>query len=335
MKNTYLTISVFTSIFSLSAQVSLTRTSNQPIQGNVNTKQIYDSVGVIPSTTGNNQLWDFSNFAVDSAVEVSNYISVASAPGGSSFTGANLVEAFGSTYFFMKAGYTKYEIVGIRNSNFELNFSSNVATQFIWPVAYGYSKTDAFSGTAVANSMNGNVSGNIYTTALGSGTLIVPGGTIFNNVLQVKVRINASASFLLGLANVNLSAIDYTYYDAVHKFPLVTVSYADVTGDFTSKEAVVKMNSSVVGINDLNFESSFNIFPNPAKSDFTIKLSNQYNYRCTVEIINSTGQTAKTIDLGHAIAISESIKTSDLLPGMYIVKTILGDRISSRKLIIE
>ncbi|MES2763104.1 MAG: T9SS type A sorting domain-containing protein [Bacteroidota bacterium] len=336
MKYQYFLISVFAFAVSVSAQVSLTKAFNQPVMGNTNPKQVYDSSGVISNTSGINQVWDFSNLILSSNIEVSNYISVASAPGGSSYTGSNLVEASGQTYFYMKYSPTKYEIVGIHNPDFKLNFSSgSLATKFIWPVAYGYSKTDAFSGTANANNMNGNVSGNIYVNAPGTGTLILPGGATYTGVLQVKVRLNATASFLFGLASANLTALDYTYYDASNKFPLLTVSYLKVTGDYTANEASIKVNTAIVGINDLNFDSSFNVFPNPAKNEFNVKLSNLQNAVCNIEIINSIGQTTKIISLGSAADIAENISISDLAPGIYVVKTSVGDKISSRKLIVE
>ena len=121
----------------------------------------------------------------------------------------------------------------------------------------------------------------------------------------------------------------------MHKFPLLTVSYVNATGAYNANSALVKVNSGVVGINDLNFDAAFNVFPNPAKNNFIVKLSNQLHVNCTIEIINSIGQTARKVDLGNNTEISENVSISDLVPGVYIVKTILGDKISSRKLVIE
>jgi hypothetical protein len=334
MKKLYTIISVLTSVFSIHAQVSLTKALNQPVLGDVDNKQVYDSVGIVPKNSGANQLWDFSNFAFTSNLEVSNYISVASA-GGASYTGSSFAESYGSTNFFMKATATQYEIVGIQNSNFSLNFSSNTAIKFVWPIAMGYVRNDPFSGTANANNMNGNVSGSISSTAPGTGTLILPGGNTFTGVLQVKIRLAATASFLFGFTTVNLKAVDYTYYDASQKFPLLTVSYQTITGAYTSNSASIRVNSTVVGINDLNFDATFNVFPNPAKDNVNVKLSNQHKALCTIEIIDAIGQTAKMINLGNQTDISENISITDLASGMYLIKTTLGDKVSSRKLIVE
>lgn len=334
MKRLYLFIIVLTLSLSVVAQPTLTKSFNQPILGEVNTKLICDSVGVVPKSSGVNQLWDFSNFILTSNVETSNYIST-SAGGGASYTGSSFVESYGSTKFFMKATATQYEIVGIENPSFALNINGNTAIQFAWPVAMGYSKTDAFSGTAHANNLNGNVTGNIVSTAPGNGTLIIPGGNTFYGVLQVRIRITATASFLLGVTTVNLKAVDYTYYDATHKFPLLTVSYADVTGAYTSKAASIRVHDGIVGINDLNFDATFSIFPNPAKDNFNVSLNNIINAHCTIEILNSLGQTIQVHQLGNDKQISNNISVSNLTSGVYFVKTTLGDKVSVRKLIKE
>ncbi|MES2513980.1 MAG: T9SS type A sorting domain-containing protein [Bacteroidota bacterium] len=336
MKNQFLFISVLALAFSGRAQTSLTKAFNQPLVTNTYSKEIYDSVGIVPQSIGTNQLWDFSNFTPKSITEVSNYISAVSSPNGSSYTGSNIVESYSQTYMYMKASFTNYELVGIENPDFQLNFSSNSAIQFVWPIGYGYTKNDAFSGTASASGMSGTVSGNMITAAAGTGTLILPGNVVFTGILQVKTRLNAVASFLFGAASANLKATDYTYYDATHKFPLVMVSYLDITGAYTDYEVSIKFNSAViVGINDLNFDASFNIFPNPANNTVTINLSNENNADCNAEIINSTGRIVRMVKLGNAASLSQNIPISDLPVGVYIMKTYLGDKVSARKLIIE
>ena len=175
MKKIYLLMIVLAIACSMDAQVTLTKAFNEPILGNVNTKQLYDSVGLVPKNIGANQVWDFSAFTIKSSTETSNYIAPTSAPNGASYTGVTFVESYGSAnYFYMKVTATRYELVGVQNPNFKLNLSSNTATEFMWPITMGYSLSDAFSGTASANNMNGSVSGNASTLGSGTGTLILP-----------------------------------------------------------------------------------------------------------------------------------------------------------------
>ena len=332
----YLLIVVMAIACSINAQVTLTKAFNEPVLGDVNTKQIYDSAGIVPKTTGANKMWDFSSFTMNSSVEVSDFISTSSTPNGSSYSNATFVEDYGSgNYSYMKVDPISYQLLGIETPSYKLNFTSNTAVEFVWPIAMGYTHTDAFSGTANANNMNGTVSGNISTVASGTGTLIIPGGATFTGVLQIKMTLVANASFLLGFATANIRLVEYSYYEASRKFPLLTVMYTNVSGAATSKSAGIKFNAAIVGINDLNFDASFTIFPNPAKDGVNVKLHNASNARCMIEIINPLGQIVQSTNLGTDTEISKDISISDLPSGIYFVRTTLGDKASVRKLIKE
>ncbi|MES2567410.1 MAG: T9SS type A sorting domain-containing protein [Bacteroidota bacterium] len=321
--------------FSLHGQVILTKAFNCPVLGDVNPKQLYDSNGVVPKSAGVNQLWDCSGFTLKTNSEVSNYIAASAAPNGSSYSGTSFVESFGQTYFYMKSSATKYEIVGIQNPNFKLNFSSNNATEFVWPVTMGYSGSDSFSGTANANNLNGSVSGNITTLANGSGTLMLPNGNVVTDVLLVKITLSATASFGFGLVKAYLTAVDYTYYDAANKFPVLTLSYIKATGAYSANSASIKINSSLVGINELNDSNSFYLFPNPAKEELRIELTNSNLEHCKVEIINVLGKVLYLEELGNAFEISGVISFSNFPSGIYNVRVTKGDKESSKKIIKE
>jgi hypothetical protein len=317
----------------LDGQVSLTKPFNEPVLGDVYSKQIYDSTGTVPKNSGSNQIWDFSAFTLKPNIEVSTYIAPSMAPNGSSYSGTSFVESFGQTYFYMKSSSSKYEIVGIQNPNFKLNFSNNNATQFVWPVAFGYSGNDAFSGTANANNMNGNVTGNITTTAAGSGTLILPGGDTISDVLQVKVSLNAVASFIFGTVKANLKAVDYTYYNALNKFPLLTVSYLDASGAYTATSAVIKIHSSPVALMDHSLEIAFDVLPNPANTNVNLKFDNVDHEYCSVELVDVMGRLMYADRAGNERVYSREIPVMELPNGLYILHLKVGEKRVSRKII--
>lgn len=336
MKKIYLSIIAISFMFAANAQLSLTKVFNEPVLGDVNTKQGYDSIGVIPKNIGANQLWDFSALTSNTVVGVSTFTTVASTPNGASFSSATLVEDDGQGgYTYTKATATQFEIVGIVDPNATLNFT-NTAIAAIWPVSMGYTNNDLFSGSAVSGTMTGTSSGTINTVASGTGTLMIPGGATFTNVLQVKSKQNVKLSFVFGLVTATVVSTGYDYYHGSQKFPLLSVSYTDISGAITNTSASVKVNNSVItGINNLNFDASFNVFPNPAKDHVNVKLHNEMNANCSIEIINSVGQMARYVSLGNDTDISNNISISDLSSGVYLVKTTLGDKISVRKLVIE
>ena len=338
MKKIYLSIIASAFMLSANAQLSLTKAFNEPVLGDLNTKPNYDSAAVLPKNTGTNQLWDVSALTTNTVVDVSTYTSVASTPNGAAFTGATLAESDGQGgYTYSKSTATQYEIVGVDQPGLNLNFNTNTAIAAIWPVSYGYTNTDLFSGTATANgTLTGTASGTVTTNASGSGTLIIPGGASFTNVLQVKAQQIVNVSLAFGFVTATVTAIDYNYYHASQKFPILTISYNNIQGSFSNTSGTVKVNGAVItGVNDLNFDATFSIFPNPAKNNFNVNLQNVNNANCKVEIVNAYGAIVKSIDLGYDSKISNNISISDLSSGIYFVKTTLGDKTSARKLIIE
>ena len=337
MKKIYL--SFFTVVLALSAnaQLSLTKAANEPVIGDITTRHGYDTLAVLPKSTGANQVWDFSALTTNTVVEVSTYTTVASTPSASTFPSATLAEDDGQgAYTYSKATATQYELVGIVDPNLTLNFAANTAIAAIWPVTMGYTNTDTFSGSASSGTATGTAAGTITTVASGTGTLIIPGGPIFTNVLQVKMDQHINLSLVFGLFTATVVSTDYNYYHSSQKFPLLTVSYSDIQGALTSNTGVVKVNNSVIlGVTDLNFDATFNVFPNPAKNNFNVKLQNASNANCTVDIVNAIGQTVQTNNLGNDSEILNTISISNLTSGIYMIKTTLGDKVSNRKLIVE
>ena len=319
------------------AQLSLTKSFNEPVVGNMESYKYFDTTSVVPKNTGTNQMWNFSSLTTNTVVQVNTYTTVASTPYASTFPSATLAQDDGTGSFtYLKSTATQYELVGFENANTVVNFT-NTAVAAVWPITYGYNNTDGFAGPAAINgTLTGTAIGTLTTMGTGSGTLVIPGGATFTNILQIKSSQILNISLAGGFITSDGVTTDYSYYHSSQKFPLLTVSYNTTTGTAPGSSADVKINSSVItGINDVNFDASFNIFPNPAKNNFNVKLSNVTNANCTIEIVNSIGQVAQTINLGNDTNISTTVSISGLNAGIYMVKTTLGNNQSVRKLIVE
>lgn len=335
MKKIYFTILSFGLTLASFGQVTLTKATNEPIVGDVEMYQYFDTVAVLNNSTGTNQNWNFSALTSNTLTEMTTYTTVASTPSASAFSSATIAGDDGQGgYTYGKSTTSQYELVGIVDPNITLNFT-NTAIAAIWPVSYGYTNTDPFSGSVASGTMTGTSNGTITTVASGSGTITLPGGAVYN-ALQVKTTQKINISLMFGLVTATVVNTGYSYYTSSQKFPILTVSYSNASGAFTSNTGDVKVNSNVVtGINNLNSETSFNIYPNPAKNNFNIKLQNVNNANCKLEIVNAFGSLVKSTDLGNNSQISNTISISDLSSGMYFVKTTVGDKTSTRKLIVE
>ncbi len=335
MKKIYLIALAGLFVSRLDAQLTLTKAFNEPIVGDVQNQKEYDSLSiVVPKTIGANQTWNFTNFTANANTKSSTYVTPASVPGSSAYTGVTIVEnQGGGNYNYWKATTSNYELLGSSSSTISFNYNTGSAIAAIWPVNFGYANTDTYSGT-VGGTFSGTLAGTITTLGSGNGTLIIPGGTNFTNILQIKTTNTVVVSITVPISTtLGIKGIDYTYYHGSQKFPLLTVNYTDQGTGYVGE---IWLNTALItGLNDKNFDATFAIFPNPAKDAFNVKLSNSNNENATVAIYNSVGQVVKTVSLGNASVLENNINISDLSSGIYIVKTTVGDKSSARRLIVE
>ncbi len=346
MKKLYATL--LTSLFTINiatAQLSLTKANNEPIVGNSNTFSYFDSAGVVPRNTGTNQVWDFTAFTQNTITSSSMYTSTTAVASATAFAGATLVEdRSNSNYNFWKSTATQFELLGVQTgTTVTLNFT-NSAIAVVWPINYGYNQSDAFAGNANTSFGNGTVTGNINTKGVGTGTLTIPGGTVFTNILQTVTSqtVNLLINVGIGTATLNVKSTDYSYYSGTNKFPLLTSSYQKNTSTlpFSSPTITttsdVKVNNAVLlGLTNYNIDANYNIYPNPASNFFNVSLTNNSGYNASITIYNALGQIVRTYNLGSQTVIEKNISIADLKSGIYIVKTNLGNKSSSRRLIVE
>lgn len=345
MKKLYITLLSSLFLGQVATAQTLTKAANEPVVGNTNSYKGYDSSGVIPKNTGANMSWNFSAITQNTAVSSATFVAPGSVPSSSAYPSATIVEDQGNnSYVFYKSvatPTTSFESLGYQTPNLSLTFT-NSAIGAVWPIGFGYSYTDTYSGN-VTQPVTGTLAGTITTTGSGTGTITLPGGTVLSNILQVRTKYTTTLTSGSGFSTITgtILATDYSYYHSSEKFELLTVSYQKQTlnsigGPTVTSGAGIRVNSAVIqGLTDNNFNSTFQIFPNPAKDAFNINLTNTANVMCTVEIYNSIGALSKVLSLGNSPQIKQTISLADLSPGLYIVKTTMGTQSSSRRLIIE
>ncbi|MBL7917951.1 MAG: T9SS type A sorting domain-containing protein [Bacteroidia bacterium] len=346
MKKIYLLLALGFTLTS-NAQLVLTKAANEPVSGDVENRTGLDSVGTVPQNTGANQIWNFSAFAQSTVTVSKTFATASSVSTGTNFPSATYVEqeAGGDDVFFKSTSTptTQLELVGIANSNGAVFNFTNSLISAIWPVSFGSTISDVGTGTASIASMSGVIDATVNASGAGSGTLNLPGSQNLTNVLQIVS--NSTLTALIGTAPSTISMLSksktYSYYHNSVKFPIITVDYknetlSSVMGPTNTVSAEIFINNLVLtGLNDKNFEATFQIFPNPATNYFDLNLSNPSNENGTVLITNAIGQVVRTIELGNDSQLKKQISISDLQSGVYLVRTTLGSKISTRKLIIE
>lgn len=313
------------------AQLNLTQAINEPVVGDVDTRKDYDSTAALPKNTGTGQVWNFTSLATTTnAATASTYTVPSAVAGNANYPTATIAQDNGT---FFKSSSNLFEMVGLETSTVSLMFS-NPAIIANWPVAYGYSNTDPVAGNVTTPLGNGTFTGTITTNALGAGTLQLPNAITYTNCLMLKTRLDVNATLSLGTATLVLTT--YQYYHSSQKFPIVTITYTDLQSvALNNSDAVVTINNNIfAGVNEMTFDNSYAVYPNPASGSFYIHLNNTGAEHVSVEIMNQLGQTIKKEDLGTG-SIDASINISDLESGIYFVKTTAGNKSSVKKLIID
>ena len=342
MKNIYLSlVACLISISFLNAQLTLTKAFNEPSIGDVNISHRWDSTTALLNDIGPGTLWDFSSLTTNTGVTISTFTTVSSSTNAATFPNANLAEydGFGGYRFWKSTSSptTQLELLGIDQPSLSINLNTNSAITNVWPISLYYNKTDAFNGTAAAQTPTGNLtgtaSGKVKTYASGTGTVILPGGLTYTNVLQVTVTQTINVNLLFGLVTVNLLSTNYQYYHASEKYPIISINYQTISGAFSGSTAGITINNNVIqGIEESLKNFNFSVYPNPASNKLNIKLSNNKAENVLVKIINSIGQTVKSIDLGNSSEINNEINLTDLEKGIYFVKTTVGTASSTKKI---
>lgn len=348
MKKIYLLLSAIALTGGITAQ-TITKAANEPTSGDIRLKKQFDSVGVVPKNSGSGLSWNFSAFTANTGTAGSTYTTASSLASSSLFPNANLAEVTsGGDINFWKSATsptTQLELQGIYNvAGIEFNFTPNPEIAIVWPLGFGGTNTDAATGTVSAFSQTGTCQSTLTVNGAGTGTVVVPGNVSYTNALQVKMTqtLNALVGTGFGTVSINVLSTNYSYFNASQKFQLVEVVYekttqTSVAGPTVTTTAKIYLNSNIVttGINEVNFDADFTMYPNPAKESISVTLDNSNNNHGSVVIYNELGQVTRRVDLGSDSNIKTTISVGDLKPGVYMVKTSLGERTTTKKLIVQ
>ncbi len=330
MKKIYLALSILLVGSQITlAQLSLTKAFNEPIIGDVNNKQKYDTTTAIPKNTGANQMWNFTSLALNSYSEASTYMAPASTPSASSFPGATISEqqGTGGSYTHYKSTTTNFEYQGIQFPGVVINFT-NTGIAATWPVNMGYSVTDPFGGSNTTGTVTSSINGSINVQGSGTGTVVMPGGLTLTNCLQVKNTI----TFTLTQNSSTQTQIqtEYSYYHSSSKFPVLSAQYqVSTTGTVTSTQLDIFVNKAIVaGIKEQQVSASNSVvFPNPAKDLVNVVLPNN-EVAAQLQIVDVTGKVMTQTTNAN------SINVSSLAKGVYFVRITSKGAILQKQIVL-
>jgi hypothetical protein len=344
MKKFYFTI--LSTIFCAGAMVaqSLTQTNHAPAVGNMYTTKQCDSTGITGGANGAGQLWNYSTIIVHPTP--TNYTVVsATSTGSTAYASANVAMSAGpSKNSFYSSSSSMYQYWGgdlsIGGLAITLTYT-NAATYATYPFAFGSSANSTVSGTLTSPAGNGSFSGSASVSGAGTGTIMLPAGTV-NNILKTVTTQSLNYTFPLGSGSITENRSDF-YAPTISKFPLLTVSSSVLTSTVfgtpqSSSQTIVTIDGAyALGLKEsLGLNADFSVFPNPAQENITISYLNLFSEKASYEVVNAIGQVVmKDVFSASAGEVKNNITIAALESGIYFVKLTVGNSTSVKKITVQ
>jgi hypothetical protein len=333
MKKIYLTyFSVFTSLLTVNAQLSLTKAFNEPASGDISRYKQYDSTATFNRQTGANKVWNYSS-VVASTVAPSTEIftttvGIPNIP--PSLASANLASYNGSTfspisYSMYKLNTSDYELIGSFTGTNSIETLTNTVIQMSFPFTYGSFFSDAIGGSITSGTTTNLESGTSNVLGSGTGTVILPGNLTFANCLQVKsdfvVSVTTNSPPFVPFVTATITS--YSYYHASQKFPIATLTDSKVMAfgqPQNSSELIINGSVIPIGLNELKSDGlTFSIFPNPTKERLFIKNDKALTETTTISVLDINGKIL-LIETMNANETLNGIDVSSLNTGVYVIQ---------------
>ncbi len=343
MKKIYLLVFSLTLAFTSQAQFTVTAAFNA-VPGDVDNYYKIDTTGVAFGSPGTGQVWNYTtlNVSASPTLVAETYTTVGSTPAGASFPAANLASSSTDNpgqFSYYNASTVKYDFIGA-TVNPTLNVVySNPETFYTIPFTYGSSSVDNFAGMLSTGTFTLNRTGTITTTGDGMGTLNLPSGISYSNVLKIKIT-QTVIDVYMPTGSQTITSTSNVWINAASKFSILTVGMNTTTsGTVTTKDKNVQLNKiAYVGLNEIALsDNNFSIYPNPANSQTNVNFVANTNDAYKAIIVNALGQEVKSINFTNINigSNSQAIDLSGLNTGLYFIKLSSKNTEGIQKIMIQ
>lgn len=287
-------VSVMVALTLRGQSVTITQSFNEPVIGDVDKSYRIDTSGFtngLPmNIMGPSCVWNFQNLAGAFPMVIDSFISISAATGGSAYPNGSYAQHRDLLYTFYKSNPQQTELLGAYSPSLSITFS-DYAIIANYPINFGYNVSDPVSGTFKYNTTTGACNGNITVSADSYGTLNLPGGVTFTNVLRLKsVEILTLTIGILPFGTFNQTI--YNFYVPGKKFPILNMNYTTyslIAGTPTTT-AFLYGNSdyfTVLGMNEHSRDRSYIVFPNPFHDQLCVESKYQKeDSECTLYDVN-------------------------------------------------
>ncbi len=251
----------------------------------------------VPITSGANQLWDFRNLKFTTK-EINDQLPIAQAPYSGFEDAANVITVVnGNAANYFHVTPSGIEQVGYAGKNGKVRFSEPVK-RMVYPFSYKSRLTSQFSGEALFGTETLKLFGSASVEGDAWGTLLLPNGVVYENVLRVKFVYHNHEISQCGTHEILQTK--YYYYVKDLRDPVFTILEADFI-----HEGVVTNSQKYCAILEpvtpkvteqpfqITFESKvteFTVYPNPFSESFVVDLTLKEQSNITISLFSGDGK---------------------------------------------
>lgn len=342
MKLKALLLFVYTSHLVAHGQVTLTASdmnTDVGLQFNRGFSDFY-----APGDAGENAVWDFSGIIPLAFIELET-IPVVDGIQPELFPNPTLAFSFsgtdGTEYYELNENEMIY-LGDIGEVDYQ-NVYSDGEQIIAFPASIGVSFTDDVLSNLIQPGVSSVFEGTTEVTVDGSGTLIMPWGTI-TNALRTSVSYNVTETIEIngGETLVNqISRQSNFWYASGYPGPIIGMALSEILFDGETEpvfsEASTYISEIALSTEQAGLDSKIILFPNPAQKNLSISL-NEYGIIVeSVTLVDLSGKIVKNLSGSSVNGYREflHLDVSDLERGVYIVNLETNGPMLQTKVVIE
>ena len=294
---------------------------------------------VNPGPSGTNQTWDFSgSFTRIDTIEVHVYIPL----GTPAIPTANVIKRYddSTSDFYTSSSSASYLIGRIDSSaagaGTQTRYNPGILSVKL-PITYNMYDSTSFTSNYMVQGQYAVGKGMSSVKADAYGTLKLPGGINYTNVMRVVQTYYEADSVLPpgpATGTISISSVSYKWYDDSHTEALLEIDSSHITsssgGNFNFSNAMylTSENTAVATVDNANtaFAAMFN-------NDELVLHGTTANDKYDIAVYNIAGQRIFASDFTGGTNLKTFNTGRNLRPGMYIIS--LDDMYTGKQTIIK
>jgi len=312
MRSFLLCLAITFAVLPAMAQPTITSTALAP--GNVYVFYNLQVSGLVVPATGANKTWDYSASIDSGDYEIDSFKAVSATPFAGLFPAANLALVIpqGGFGYYQKSS-SDFSTVGFILPGNDTSYYKKPLSQLHFPFTYGSTYTDSTLYLSYSASGVDSTDEKVVQHGTGYGTLKLPGGNTYNNVLQVTTT--TTDTYHIGEFTYSYTSTTILFLQQGTNFYLMAIDL-DADGNINSAQylhtgAIVTTDYTFTGNGNWNNAANWSggkVPPSTVPSGSKVIISPQAGGKCilNVPVTISAGATF-TVKAGALLTINGNL----------------------------